>query len=249
MSAVVIGSGLGVAGSSAALLGGRGALGGASFGKDGTQVSVNAATGNLVIQRRDELVIGTGNGIGLMRTYNSQGVLDGDNNDNWRLSLVQSVSLVSGTLGAAGSTAKRVAADGTEFTYTWNAAKVAYVCNEGGAEEDRLTFTGSAATLAWTWLDGASQTKQNYNSAGQLTQVAVHPGEAAADEIGALRQEASRLTTPGLVERVDLGGLGDADHIFAIESGRNDMMLDGCRMLKMLLDGRQKLGRNAQIAE
>ncbi len=170
MSAIVIGSGLGVSGSSAALLGQRGVFGSSAFGKDASQVSVNAATGNLIIQRRDELVIGTGNGINLARTYNSLGVVDGDNNDNWRFGLVQNVVLASGAVGAVGSIVKRTAADGAEFSYAWSATKLAYVANEGGAEEDRISFTGSGATLQWSWRDGASQTVQSYNFLGQLTQ-------------------------------------------------------------------------------
>ena len=60
MVAVVVSAGLGLERSSAWVLGSRGQIGSASLGQAGDNVYVNAATGNLVIQNRDEMLIGLG---------------------------------------------------------------------------------------------------------------------------------------------------------------------------------------------
>ena len=73
MTAVFTSSGLGLFNSSADLLGQAGLLGNAGLGQSGEQVYVNAATGNLVIRRIDELLVGQGIDASLTRTYNSHG--------------------------------------------------------------------------------------------------------------------------------------------------------------------------------
>src|SRR5262245_55907404 len=102
MVSVVAGSGLGLANPTREL--GTGAelqgLGQAGQGRAGEQVSVNAATGNLVIQQRDEFVAGIGDDLSLLRTYNSQGGWDGDNEDRWRIGMYRRVSGLTGTLNA-----------------------------------------------------------------------------------------------------------------------------------------------------
>jgi len=77
MAAVVSSSSLGLLNSSLYVLGSQGALGQATQGRSGEQVFVNGSSGNLVIQNRDELVIGRGPDLSLLRTYNSQGLFDG----------------------------------------------------------------------------------------------------------------------------------------------------------------------------
>ena len=74
MVAVVTGTGLGVENSSGWVLGSRGQLGSASFGRFGENVYVNAATGNLAINRTDEILIGQGPDDAIARTYNSLGL-------------------------------------------------------------------------------------------------------------------------------------------------------------------------------
>ena len=87
MVAIVSGNSLGLSNSSASLLGQSGALGNAANGKSGERAFVNAATGNLYLDRRDEFLAGVGPNIGMLRSYNSQGLMDDENGDNWRLGL------------------------------------------------------------------------------------------------------------------------------------------------------------------
>ena len=103
MVAVVSASGLGLNTGSWAVLGGLGATGAASFGRNSDGVYVNAATGNLVIQGRDELLSALGPDAMGLRTYNSQGTLIDDNGDNWLPGLARKVWLESGTVNTARS--------------------------------------------------------------------------------------------------------------------------------------------------
>ena len=153
MVAVVSGSSWGLAGGSAAVLGGAGQAGQALQGQSGEAIRLNAATGNLVVQVRDELVTGRGLDAMTLRTYNSQGGWDGDNNDQWRLSTSRRVVL-SGTRNTAGSTVTRTNADGFEAVYAWDAANTRYVNRDGAGAYDLITW--NTATSEWICTDGNS---------------------------------------------------------------------------------------------
>ncbi|TMG77245.1 MAG: hypothetical protein E6H80_01665, partial [Betaproteobacteria bacterium] len=178
MVAIVSGAGLGLANSSLNVLGPQGALGPANQGRAGERVYVNSSTGNLVVQNRDELVIGRGPDISLVRTYNSQGLLNDDNGDNWRLGVYRKVYNLTGTVSTAGSTVTRVAEDGSESVYTYNATPGIYVSSDGSGAFDTLAFDG--ATQTWTWTDGDTQVTERYDAAngGRITQVADPDGNA-----------------------------------------------------------------------
>ena len=64
--------------SSAALLGTRGQLGSAQLGRGKDRVFVNAATGNLVIDRQDEVLIGRGPDLGVGQPIQLQPLDFGD---------------------------------------------------------------------------------------------------------------------------------------------------------------------------
>src|SRR5216683_613539 len=139
MAAIVSGVSLGLTNSSAGVLGAQGKLGTAPQGGSGERVYVNAASGNLVLQRQDEVLLGTGVDISLLRTYNSQGLLNDDNGDNWRLGVYKRIYNLTGTVNAAGSTVTRVEADGAESVYVYDAASGKYLNSDGGGAQDRLS--------------------------------------------------------------------------------------------------------------
>ncbi|HOY69474.1 MAG TPA: hypothetical protein PLZ85_01275, partial [Methylotenera sp.] len=160
MVAVVTGNSLGLIGSSAGVVGNHGQLGSAATGQGGDVAFVNAATGNLTIQRQDELLIGVGADIGIVRTYNSRGTFDYDNNDNWQLSLYRRVFGLTGTANTAGSSIKRTSADGAELTYTYDTTLAKYINKDGNGSFDTLSY--SAGTNAWTWTDGDTRLTETY---------------------------------------------------------------------------------------
>src|SRR5688572_11393233 len=85
MVAIVSGNSLGLSLSSFGTLGSSGVFGNALQGRGSQFAYVNAATGNLVLQNRDELLVSRGLDSASVRTYNSQGALLDDNRDNWSM--------------------------------------------------------------------------------------------------------------------------------------------------------------------
>ncbi|GAA4042763.1 LysM peptidoglycan-binding domain-containing protein [Parerythrobacter jejuensis] len=163
MTAIFTGLGSGLERSSANVLGAAGQIGGASLGRAGEKVSVNAATGNLVINRQDEFLTGRGLDIGISRTYNSLAELsDGDNGDQWQQSTTRRVFGLSGSQNGAGSTIKRQGGDGASITYTWDSGLAAYVSSDGAGAYDQLKKVGSQ----WVWTDGATQVSETYSAYG-----------------------------------------------------------------------------------
>ncbi|MET0183119.1 MAG: hypothetical protein ABW199_09560, partial [Caulobacterales bacterium] len=161
MVAIFTGLGSGFERGSGASVGAGGLLGAASLGRGGDNVFLNAATGNLLVSRQDEFLVGRGPDIALARTYNSLGALD-DNGDYWRQSTDRRVFGLTGTVNTAGSTIKRVSADGSEITYAWKGSY--YETKEGEGASDRLTYSSGANT--WTFTDGATQTTETYGAYG-----------------------------------------------------------------------------------
>src|SRR5262245_50051000 len=143
MAAVVSGNSLGLSNTSLYVLGAQGALGSASLGRAGERVYLNAATGNLVVQNQDELV-GRGPDLSLLRTYNSQGLFDDDNGDNWRLGIYRFVSGLSGTVNAVGSTITKTNSDGSTSLYTFDSQYGLYCSTDGDGAHDALEFDAVA---------------------------------------------------------------------------------------------------------
>ena len=160
MVALFSGAGVGFERGSGSVLGGAGVLGSASLGRNGEQVYVNAANGNLLISQRDEFLVGRGPDLAIARTYNSLGDLSDENSDNWRQSTDRRIFD-----WIAGISVKRVSGDGSIITYSWdqlwNNNAGAYVATDGAGAYDTLTQAGNV----WTWTDGSTQVKEKYAAA------------------------------------------------------------------------------------
>lgn len=163
MVAMFTGLGAGAERGSGNVLGNAGMLWSSGLGRANERVHVNAATGNLLIQQQDEMLIGRGPDVAVGRTYNSLGNLSDENGDNWRQSTDRQVYGLTGTLNASGSTVRRVSADGSEITYAWNSSQSLYVATDGAGAYDRLSWSASSST--WTWTDGDSQQTESYGYA------------------------------------------------------------------------------------
>ena len=160
MVSVVTGSSTGLVNSSRDVLGGAGELGNAATGRAGERVTVNAADGSLIIQDRDEYLVGVGPDVDLLRTYNRKGTWDGDNGDGWRLGYYRRVSGLSAPVNTSGSSIRRIEADGSETTYNYNGTR--YICTDGAGQYDALSFDGTN----WTWTDGETGVKELYEPSG-----------------------------------------------------------------------------------
>lgn len=141
----------------------RGAPGSPGNGQAPDQVYVNTTTGNLVLQNQDESLAAVGLGLSLIRTYNSQGLLDDDNGDNWRLGFHQRVYGQTGPVNTDGSMVRKVFGDGADVLYTYVGSQ--YVSTDGDGAHDTLSFAGGT----WTWREGSTGRIETYNSNGQLT--------------------------------------------------------------------------------
>ncbi|RZQ51242.1 hypothetical protein C1E23_20585, partial [Pseudoalteromonas phenolica] len=166
MSAIISGQGLGLFNNTLTQSGQNisAILGQASQG-----IFVNAATGNLVLQNEDESLKGLGQSLGIVRTYNSQGAFDGDNNDNWRFGFISSWKLVSGRKNNSGSVVELTRGDGFAQKFTYDSAKRAYVSKQGDDAHDVFTINSNGTATLKT--DGNKGVVQSFNTSKTLTSV------------------------------------------------------------------------------
>ena len=165
MVAIVSGNSLGLSLSSLAVLGQKGQSGTAGQGRSGEQAYVNVATGNLVLQDRDDVLVGRGITVNTVRTYNSQGVLnDASNSSNWNVGAFGQSVVPSGTIATAGSTLTRTDRDGARAVYTWDAIRNLYVSATGAGAFNTIAYDGN--TSSFTWTDGTSGVSERYQATG-----------------------------------------------------------------------------------
>ena len=167
MVAVVSGNGLGLGNSSLSNLGSQGQVGSATEGKSGEQVYVNSATGNLIIQDRDDYIAALGLNLPIVRTYNSQAQLSDDFGGGWRLGVNERLINLTGTVNTAGSTITKVSGDETEIVYAYDATQGKYLSTSQSGAVDELVYTAGASPQ-WTFTDGASRAQEVYDSTGKL---------------------------------------------------------------------------------
>ena len=161
MSAIISANSLGVSNSSLFTLGQRGAIGSAAQGRARENIYVDIANGNLVVQKQDDLLVGRGLDLATVRTYNSQGVLDGDNNDNWRIGFYKSL-LLTGTANQAGSSVVRTDGDGSTATYNYDTVAKLYRTTDGAGANDTISY--STLTGIWTRTNGSTQGTEKYDT-------------------------------------------------------------------------------------
>lgn len=164
MVAFLTSIGAGVERGSGVTLGAAGIVGSATQGRGGDNVIVNARTGNLLISREDEFLVGRGPDASVGRTYNSLGAFE-ENGDHWRLDHDRRLVGLTGTVNTAGSTMRRISGDGSDITYTYSlrAGRWSYWTTDGGGAHDELEFNG----VGWTWIeDGGAGLRETYEDAG-----------------------------------------------------------------------------------
>ncbi|MEX2964762.1 DUF6531 domain-containing protein, partial [Microbulbifer sp. TYP-18] len=135
-------------------------IGAAGFGQGREQVYVNASTGNLVLRQQDEFVVSSGLDLSLLRTYNSQGQLDGDNNDGFRFNFTQQLTSLVGSPNQPGSQITRIGGDGAETTYTYDATLQAYASPDGAGAHDQIIY--DSGNNQWVWREGSSRIEEVY---------------------------------------------------------------------------------------
>src|SRR5688572_21089646 len=143
MVAVVSGSGLGLFNSGAP-------SGNSQVGSGRDQAFVNSTTGNLVIQSTDEILTRVGLDVAITRTYNSQGQVDGDNDDGWRMGTNRRVHTHTGTFNSVGAFVTKTFGDGSEVVYRYDQPSGLYRSTEGDGAHDFLRFDDQLQWWFWT---------------------------------------------------------------------------------------------------
>lgn len=176
MVAIVSGMQAGLNLGSREVLGSSGLIGNALEGRNGQGVYVNVGNGLLVVQKQDDLLVSRGHDAAVLRTYNSGGVFNDDNGDNWTSGVVS--LRLAGALNAAGSTVQRVDRDGSTATYTFDAARNLYVTTEGAGAHDSIAYV--AADAQFEWRDGSTGATQRFEGSGQYRLLASRDASGVA---------------------------------------------------------------------
>ncbi|MDP3620188.1 MAG: hypothetical protein Q8R63_10375, partial [Ramlibacter sp.] len=205
MVGIVSGNSLGLDLTSGATLGQRGQLGQSALGQSAERSYVNVATGNLVVQQMDDFLVSNGLDVAALRTYNSQGLMDDDNADNWSNGFYRKQLQFTGAAGSSTGTVTRTGQDGSQAVYTYDAlrssqqGKPTYVTTAGAGAYDTISY----AANRFTWTDGDSGISETYtiNGTGEarLTSATDHRGGATSYE----------YSSSGLISKVT-GGSGEA---------------------------------------
>ena len=132
-------------------------LGGQAIGTQGGRYTVNAATGNLVLQHQDELLMGLGLGTSALRTYNSLGQFDGDNDDGFRFGVYRRLKAIN-----AGVSVTLERADGAEQVFSFDGSH--YVSTEGSGAHDVIRQDG----VNWVFEGDEGAYEETFNAIGQL---------------------------------------------------------------------------------
>ena len=195
MVAIVSGNTLGLNLTSLGTLGQGGVTGTARQGQNGESAYVNIANGNLVLQTEDDRLVAHGQDAAALRTYNSQGLFNDDNYDNWTSGFHLQPLELTGTLNSAGSTIRRIDFDGSAATYLYDAARNLYATSDGGGAFDTIAFVG--ADSQYEWRDGSTGLIQRYSATGRLLLTRDTSGQSLSYSYNAVGRVASVVTASG----------------------------------------------------
>ncbi|WP_218164983.1 DUF6531 domain-containing protein, partial [Pseudoduganella namucuonensis] len=174
--------------------------GGAAHGAAKESAFLNIATGNLLLQRRDDFLAAPGADVAMLRTYNAQGDFDEGMGLSWKTGLQKQVASLTGALNTDGGTVTRIGGDGSATVFHYDAGRNGYVTADGGQS------IAMGQNQQWIWRDeraGNGGLHEVYDSASNGRIVAVH------DEEGP--RLAYEYDTAGQVARIT-DAAGDVTH-------------------------------------
>lgn len=221
MVAIVTGAGLGLSTSSREVLGASGQLGAGAHGQAAERVYVNGSNGNIIVQHQDEILAAQGLDLALTRTYNSQAVWDGDNEDQWRVSVYRKLQHLNGTINTILSSVQKVEADGGVTTFNYDVERGRYVSRAGGGALDTLYYDSGNAHLVF--VDGTTQVQEIYGLDGRLiSEVDLDGNTVRYEYTGSLVSRViSSSTKEGTNEAVDL--VYEADRLMQLRQKTIDV--------------------------
>src|SRR5262245_19434521 len=109
-----------VSGSNLGLFNSGNTVGDPAVGRGRDRVYVNSTTGHLIISSADDTLSALGLDLALLRTYNSRGLQNDDNGDNWRLGVQRRLTAIPGTPNSPNSTITKTFGDGAEVVYRYD---------------------------------------------------------------------------------------------------------------------------------
>jgi YD repeat-containing protein len=184
MVAVLSGNGLGLNNTSLTQLG-QAFGGAASQGQGRVGQYVNVATGNLVLQSQDDTLAFDGLSVPLLRTYNSQGQLNGT--PDWLFGLSRSLQVPGGGAHSkkGGFTPShgdvwRTGDDGSRTRYSYDFTQGLYTSQLQDGTQDTLQWDGT--NQHWIWTDGATRRQEIYTANGRLVAL-TNPETGARDDL------------------------------------------------------------------
>jgi YD repeat-containing protein len=160
MGGIVSSNTLGLAYSSNQLLPSHNVFGTTSIGRNGQNLAVNVATGNLVVSAVDQWMMALGPDARALRTYNSDAQFnDGDNSDQWMFSFSRRLEAISTT------NINRIGEDGSVTVFTWDATKNLFLSHASPDAFETIQQIGAD----WVWKSSDRQLEESYNQASGTT--------------------------------------------------------------------------------
>uniref|UniRef100_UPI0011870FB6 RHS repeat protein n=1 Tax=Pleionea sediminis TaxID=2569479 RepID=UPI0011870FB6 len=150
MAVIISSEGLGLFNSTADRLG-NSPMSGNKLGQANGMAYINTATGNLVVQQKDEILVGKGVDAKIARTYNSLGHMN--DADGWRFSFERELII--------GSSLTRITGDEHRSVFESTGTNT-YQSTDGSGAHDTITFDGTN----YTYTEGSTGLTETYKQVG-----------------------------------------------------------------------------------